>query len=61
LGAGESAEIEIPVPERAFTTVNENGERKIFGDRFTLYAGTSQPDEVSRSLGFECVSAGVGI
>ena len=57
LDAGESKEIAIPVPERAFTAVSESGERKIFGSRFTLYAGTSQPDEKSRSLGSECVSA----
>ena len=59
LAAGESAEITIPVPERAFTAVDENGERKVFGKRFTLYAGTSQPDAVSVSLGFECVSADI--
>ncbi len=59
LAAGESAEITIPVPERAFTAVDENGERRIFGKHFTLYAGTSQPDAVSASLGFECVSADI--
>ncbi len=57
LDAGESKEIAIPVPERAFTAVSESGERKISGTRFTLYAGTSQPDGKSRSLGSECVSA----
>ena len=56
LAAGESAVIEIPVSERSFTAVGSDGERKIFGKRFTLYAGTSQPDTVSRSLGFECAS-----
>ena len=59
LAAGESAEITIPVPERAFTAVDDNGERRIFGKHFTLYAGTSQPDAVSASLGFECVSADI--
>ncbi len=50
LKAGESGRFEIPVPERAFTAVNENGERKIYGSRFTLYAGTHQPDELSERL-----------
>ncbi|MGN0553244.1 MAG: glycoside hydrolase family 3 C-terminal domain-containing protein [Oscillospiraceae bacterium] len=57
LGKGESRTFEIPVPERAFTTVNESGERKIFGTHFTLYAGTSQPDEISCKLtGKKCLS-----
>lgn len=55
LGRGESAEIEIPVPCSAFETVDENGVRGIVGTRFTLYAGTSQPDEISERLtGVKC-------
>ncbi len=50
LERGASAEIEIAVPCSAFETVDENGVRGVTGDRFTLYAGTSQPDVVSRSL-----------
>ena len=46
----------LSAQERAFTAVDANGEIKIFGKHFTLYAGTSQPDAVSRALGFECVS-----
>lgn len=60
LEAGEKAEVEIPVSERAFTSVNEKGERKRFGKEFTLYAGTHQPDELSEKLtGTKCVSVEV--
>lgn len=58
LEAGEKATVEIPVSEKAFTSVNEKGERKRFGSKFTLYAGTHQPDEISEKLtGTKCVSA----
>ncbi len=50
LGSGESADIEIPVPCSAFEAVDENGIRSVSGTRFTLYAGTSQPDEISKAL-----------
>lgn len=46
----EQAEVKISVPQSAFTAVDENGERRIFGNRFTLYAGTSQPDKQSCTL-----------
>ena len=56
LDAGENITVKIPVSERAFTAVGENGERKRYGDRFTLYAGTHQPDEISSRLcGNDCV------
>lgn len=57
LAAGEKMFIEIPVSERAFTAVDKNGGRGRFGSRFTLYAGTHQPDEISEKLcGTKCVS-----
>ncbi len=57
LKKGESRTFPIPVQERAFTTVSESGERKVFGTHFTLYAGTSQPDELSCELtGKKCLS-----
>ncbi|MCR5122918.1 MAG: glycoside hydrolase family 3 C-terminal domain-containing protein [Ruminococcus sp.] len=49
--------VEIPVPEIAFTAVDEFGARRVFGDRFKLYAGTHQPDELSCKLsGTPCLS-----
>ncbi len=57
LKAGEKNTFSIPVSENAFTAVDENGERKVFGNRFMLYAGTSQPDALSCKLtGAECAS-----
>lgn len=60
IGSKEKLEIEIPVPEKAFTAVDENGVRKRFGNRFTLFAGTHQPDGLSEKLcGNKCVSVEV--
>lgn len=57
LEAGESAEIEIHIDSKAFTDVNAEGKRAVFGKRFTLFAGTHQPDALSTRLtGTECIS-----
>ena len=57
LHPGEKRTFEIPLSSRCFTAVNENGERRVFSDRFTLYAGTCQPDRISEELtGNKCVS-----
>lgn len=62
LAAGEKLSVEIPVSERAFTAVDENGVRSRFGSRFTLYAGTHQPDELSEKLcGTKCVSTEINL
>lgn len=58
LETGERRRVEISIPEKAFTAVDVNGERRIFSDKFTVYAGTSQPDEISENLtGVKCASA----
>lgn len=58
--AGEKIRVEIPVCEKAFTSVDENGIRKRFGDRFTLFAGTHQPDRLSERLcGNKCAEVQV--
>ncbi len=57
LDAGEKLTVKIAVSEKAFTAVNEAGKRARFGNKFTLYAGTHQPDELSCTLsGTGCVS-----
>ena len=57
LAPGERKTCVIPVPERAFTAVAEDGSRRVFGKVFTLYAGTCQPDAQSQALsGTKCVS-----
>jgi beta-glucosidase len=57
LKKGESKEIGITVSSRAFEAVDENGRRSRSAEKFTLYAGTSQPDPLSEKLtGTECLS-----
>ncbi len=57
LDPGESKVVQITLPERAFMAVNEKGEWVKEGKEFTLYAGTSQPDSLSKKLtGKECTS-----
>lgn len=54
---GEKLDVEIEVPDKAFTTVSDIGERKQFAKEFTLYVGTHQPDELSCQLsGKNCMS-----
>lgn len=48
--AGQSVETELTVFGRAFTVVNDNGERIADGKHFKLYAGTMQPDARSIEL-----------
>lgn len=62
LRAGESVEVKMPVPEKAFTAVDKNGKRTVFGTRFVLYAGTHQPDARSTGLcGTDCASVEITI
>ena len=62
LDAGKTITVSIPVPERAFTAVDEKGERKRFGSRFTLFAGAHQPDAISDTLcGNKCAVTEINI
>ncbi|SDB26962.1 glycoside hydrolase family 3 C-terminal domain-containing protein [Butyrivibrio sp. INlla16] len=57
LGAGEEKEITVHISARAFTSVDDEGNRKIFSDSFKVFAGVSQPDARSAELtGHKCVS-----
>ena len=47
---GESTVIDIPLPDDAFTVVNEDGDRVFGGPGFELYIGTGQPDERTLQL-----------
>ena len=54
---GEKLDVKIELSDKAFTTVSDIGERKQFAEKFTLYAGTHQPDELSCQLsGTSCLS-----
>ena len=50
LKAGEEKTVEMTVPNRAMSVVDEEGERHIDSKNFKLFAGFSQPDERSRRL-----------
>ena len=55
LNGNVSGNTEIFVDKRAFTSVDENGNRKITGKNFKLYVGFSQPDARSEALaGVRC-------
>ncbi|MBQ8961237.1 MAG: glycoside hydrolase family 3 C-terminal domain-containing protein [Ruminococcus sp.] len=57
LKKGEKAQVKIPLCERSFTTVDDEGRRSRDASSFTVYAGTSQPDELSETLtGSKCLS-----
>lgn len=48
--AGEKVSVELPLDRRAFTIVNDAGERRMEGGSYVLYVGMSQPDERSVEL-----------
>ena len=59
---GESRTINVNIPESAFETVDDNGARAVRSGRYTLYAGFTQPTELSEKLyGGKCVSVEVSI
>ena len=59
---GESRTINVNIPESAFETVDDNGVRAVRSGRYTLYAGFTQPTQLSEKLyGGRCVSVEVSI
>jgi beta-glucosidase len=50
LNAKECREVAVDLSVDAFTDVDFNGLRKVFGKRFTLFCGVSQPDKQSETL-----------
>ncbi len=59
---GESRTINVNIPESAFETVDDNGARAVRSGRYTLYAGFTQPTQLSEKLyGGKCVSVEVSI
>jgi beta-glucosidase len=62
LDAGEEKTVEIKVEKRAFTVVDDNGNRDVCSSEFTLFAGFHQPDERSCKLtGTDTLKASVKI
>ena len=57
LAPNECRAVEIPLSADAFTCVDDSGVRAVRGDRFTLFAGISQPTALSEKLtGTKCAS-----
>ena len=50
LASGESKTVTLAVSPASLTVVDDAGNRSFPGGRYTLYAGTSQPDARSRAL-----------
>ncbi len=60
LSPGESRDITVTLAESAFETVDECGVRAVRPGLFVIYAGFTQPTELSERLyGGKCVSVGV--
>ena len=60
--AGGETRVTLTVSEKAFTSVNEEGERAVFGKNFRLYAGTQQPGARSEELtGHKCITVDFAI
>lgn len=50
LKPGETKRIELPIREKAFMSIDENGRQRLEGKKFKLYIGGSQPDKRSSEL-----------
>lgn len=62
LKKGETSTVKISISKTAFDVVDDEGNRKIESSHFSLYVGTSQPDELSRMLtGTKCISIEITI
>ena len=51
LAAGEEKKVNLTIDPKAFTVINDAGERVRGSGKYRLWAGFSQPDEVSKKLG----------
>jgi len=60
LADGAEEKIELPIGERAFLVVNDEGKTISDGNQFEIFAGCSQPDPCSESLtGVSCIRVSV--
>ena len=50
LAKGEKKTVKLSLDKDMFTAVDESGEKGVFSHSFTLYAGVSQPDDLSQRL-----------
>ena len=62
LPAGAEQKVTIDLDRKAFTSVDEEGNRELFSHDFKLFAGVSQPDKRSEELtGVKCIEKDVQI
>ena len=62
LAKGEKKTVKLSLDKDMFTAVDKNGEKVVFSHSFTLYAGVSQPDDLSHRLcGCEAVELAVQV
>ena len=62
LKTGESKTVEVMVPNKAMNIVDDEGNRYIDSDSFTIYAGISQPDKRSGVLtGIKTLSVDINL
>ncbi len=62
LSPGESRRFEMRLNPLCFTSVDESGVRCVRSEKFTVYCGTHQPDELSCKLsGTECIALEVSV
>jgi len=50
INAGEIQRVELTLNEKAFTVVNDNGERFVPGGKYCIYIGFGQPDKRTEEL-----------
>ena len=50
LEPGQEKTVKIALPKRAFTSVDNDGERKVFSKSFKVFAGFGQPDKRTEEL-----------
>nr|HPM74733.1 fibronectin type III-like domain-contianing protein [Saccharofermentans sp.] len=50
LEASEEKEVDIEVSGKAFTTVNDDGVRGLFGSKAEAHVGFGQPNELTKRL-----------
>ena len=55
--SGESKLIELEIPIEAFADIDENGNSVIYGGKYEIFCGFSQPDSISYMLSGEKASS----
>lgn len=58
----QTGKISVEITKKAFEDVNVSGDKMVYGNKFELYAGVCQPDELSQKLsGTKCIKTEINI